>query len=412
MLSRLLAACAVLATACARDADESRVTTRDSNRIRIVESRAPAWTGSQVWHVDSAPLVSIGATDGPAEYLLDRVGGVVRLPDGRIVIGDGGSGQLRFYDSTGTFLHAIGRKGRGPGEFGESLMRVWRASRGDFFVTDNDNARINVFSEAGWFMRAVHLARLEHSPSISAMDLFDDGTILATVNPSSSDSAVQGDNRLEYPDILYLQFAEDGRLLSHILRTRGSSQYVYRYEGSMRRSLLPFGTTDLHAVVGDALAFSTGAQSEVSLWSPHARDPQGIFRWNRGPGRRVADVWERYQEASMEQVAPTRRHVHRYFLSLDLPLPEFVPSVERLLGDADGNLWARHYRLPWEPAQEWDVLAPGGDWLGTVSTPSGLNVEQIGTDFVLGIHRDDLGIERVRMHRLSKPVDRSRMAVH
>ena len=53
---------------------------------------------------------------------------------------------------------------------------------------------------------------------------------------------------------------------------------------------------------------------------------------------------------------------------------------------------------------------PGGEWLGTVAVPSGLQQEnvglpvsfEIGDDYILGVWRDDIGVEYVRMYGLMK----------
>ena len=400
-----LAALAAILLACASDAARPRVVVRDSTGVRIVESHAPSWADSLAWSVDSSPSLSIGVADGAPEYQLHLVRGVLRLPDGRIVIGDGGSGQIRFYDNSGVFLNAAGRKGHGPGEFGESVMRVWQGARGDLLVEDGGNRRINVFSESGWFVRAVALQRLERSPAISPLGLFDDGSILAVVsNPRRDDRTASG-SPVEYPWLLYLHFADNGLLLNHVLQARGSPTWAYTHRGSMNRTRLPFGESALHAVLGNTLAFSSGSACEVEIRSQQG-EREGIFRWQGAPRHRVKDVWKRYQDESVKSLTPTGREAYRYFYTLDLPLPELVPALERLLADADGNLWAKRYLLPWESRHEWDVLAPGGEWLGTVVTPQDLTVIQIGPDFVLGTHRDTLGVERVRLHRLRKPVAR------
>jgi hypothetical protein len=53
--------------------------------IAITESSAPRWADSGGWTISPSALVDIGVTDGPAEYQLSRVEGVLRLGDGRIV---------------------------------------------------------------------------------------------------------------------------------------------------------------------------------------------------------------------------------------------------------------------------------------------------------------------------------------
>ena len=54
---------------------------------------------------------------------------------------------------------------------------------------------------------------------------------------------------------------------------------------------------------------------------------------------------------------------------------------------------------------DWWVFEPDGRWLGTVRMPEGLDLSQVGEDFILGTHRDDLGVERVRLYGLTRDID-------
>lgn len=64
-----------------------------------------------------APEVTIGEHKGGAPYLLSGVSDATVQSDGGIVILDCLSAELRYFDSSGRFLRAIGGRGEGPGEF-------------------------------------------------------------------------------------------------------------------------------------------------------------------------------------------------------------------------------------------------------------------------------------------------------
>ena len=66
------------------------------------------------WAIDPTPSVDIGVEMGDEHYELQQAGSALRLPDGRIVVGNSGSRELRFYDSTGHYLYARGGRGRVP----------------------------------------------------------------------------------------------------------------------------------------------------------------------------------------------------------------------------------------------------------------------------------------------------------
>ena len=109
---------AFLAVACGGEAGSGGGSTvRDSSGIAIVESRGGSWQSGEEWTVAAEPSLVIGVLEGDPEYQLFDVGGAMRLDDGRIVIANAGSLQLRFYDESGAFLHAVGGQGDGPGEF-------------------------------------------------------------------------------------------------------------------------------------------------------------------------------------------------------------------------------------------------------------------------------------------------------
>jgi hypothetical protein len=59
-----------------------------------------------------------------------------------------------------------------------------------------------------------------------------------------------------------------------------------------------------------------------------------------------------------------------------------------------------HYRLPWESEPAWAIMDTDGRWLGTVHTPPGLRIYEIGADYVLGVWRDELNVEYVRTYAL------------
>jgi len=43
-----------------------------------------------------------------------------------------------------------------------------------------------------------------------------------------------------------------------------------------------------------------------------------------------------------------------------------------------------------------------GVWLGTVTTPPGLEVHEIGVDQIIGVAKDDYDVPYVQVHRLTR----------
>ena len=117
-LVSLVSAAALPLVSCAGgEGGGAAFTERDSAGVTIVENVRGSWSEAQSWRLSPEPAVDIGVLEGAPEYQLFRVGGALRLDDGRIVVANGGTGELRFYDEAGSYLSASGRKGEGPGEF-------------------------------------------------------------------------------------------------------------------------------------------------------------------------------------------------------------------------------------------------------------------------------------------------------
>ncbi len=111
----LAVAFSLLTAACGSEgASGPAVAVRDSAGITIVENSGSVPTGGG-WSIAAEPELVIGTFEGDPEYQLFQVEGALRLPDGRIAIGNTGSGEIRIFDASGVFLRSLGRKGEGPG---------------------------------------------------------------------------------------------------------------------------------------------------------------------------------------------------------------------------------------------------------------------------------------------------------
>lgn len=121
---------------------------RDSAGIRIIENPLPPEDSRLDWKIGPEPTLSIGRAEGEEPYLLHFVRNAMRLGDGRILVPNGGSNELRFFDAMGNHLATTGGRGEGPGEL-ERLLRIdpWP---GDSILARNaPNMGIAVFDGDG-----------------------------------------------------------------------------------------------------------------------------------------------------------------------------------------------------------------------------------------------------------------------
>lgn len=384
---------------------------RDSAGARIVENTTPAWQGESGWHLSAAPSVDIGVVEGDPHYQLDGVQRTVRLSDGRIVVANGGSQELRFYDAAGKFITSSGRKGGGPGEF-QSLSWVGVLPGDSLLVYDAGAPRLSVLDSAGRFVRAGTPPLGEGMRLSRMVGRFGDGSlVMATSNMLGSGGALP--NGLIRPPITYARVGPDGALLDTIGTFPGAAAYV-RSSGSrssgfsisfQRGGLYHAPVSDVH---GESFYYGSSDAYEIGIYGADGTLHRSIRRAQ--PNRKVTkEVIDQLVQAALDQererrgtVTPEARSTieKRY---AEQPLPETMPAYRSLLVDAAGNLWVAEFDLiPDKQPSRWTVFEPDGQMLGTVTMPTRFTPYEIGADYVLGRWRDDLDVEHVRLYGLEK----------
>ena len=91
--------------------------TTDSAGIEIVENARPPDDSRLGWRIGPEPTVSIGEVEGEDPYLLHDVSDAMMLGDGRIVVVNSGTSELRVFNGSGMHVSTWGGEGEGPGEF-------------------------------------------------------------------------------------------------------------------------------------------------------------------------------------------------------------------------------------------------------------------------------------------------------
>ncbi len=138
------------AGACSPGEHQAGPQVRDSSGVTIVENESPAWTEGEEWHVGQEPILNLGVLDGDTVYQFFQVAGALQMPDGRLAVGNGGTGEIRFYDSEGAFLGATQGKGSGPGEF-EDIFFLEKTRGDSLLAYDWRNRRLSVMDPHGKF---------------------------------------------------------------------------------------------------------------------------------------------------------------------------------------------------------------------------------------------------------------------
>ncbi|WP_309671692.1 hypothetical protein [Gemmatimonas sp.] len=349
------------------------------------------------FRLSAAPILTIGAEDKGPAYQLDRVYGAVRLPDGRIAVGNSSTGELRLYDARGSFLTSASRRGGGPGEFDETEAIFPRVHGATVVANDMSHARVNRYDFSGKVLPQLTLKSIPGAVQ-SVLDATAGSHLIARATASPRLQGAAGQRiSTRYRFAVY---DSTGVQRAALFELPSRERMVHAFGGSMRFPFIPFSPEPIVAASTDKIYLIRDGTPTIEVWSLAAKRI-GTLTWNARPVE-VRDIWTRWRQAELDgETRQTSKLFYEDFLSERLPLPKFVPVAEAMHVDPAGRIWIVRTRLPWEPARRCDVLDAAGRFLGTVALPPNFTMLQVGADFLLGRARDDDDVEQVQLYRLT-----------
>ena len=412
----------IASTAC--DSDEIHtlhILHNDSAGIPIVTAVAPIWGPDDAWTVDPEPVVEIGTVTGALEYQFSEVVAAVRLGNGDIVVADRGASELRSYDAAGTFRWRAGRFGQGPGEF-ESLDFLGTTT-GDSLVTyDAALMHAQVFGPDGDPARTLRVALTDGetagrtAAADKAVGVVDGLLILRFIEYGDSNEMPTGIVRWPLERLAAADLS-DGNARSLMVLPGHEAEVRVREGGRWSiSSYVFFKGPEYGAAAGRVAVIDTEAWS-VRLVSPRDAAITAVYRRDVAPREVtgallnlhldgiVAIAFPDPDAAAPEDVEGLRR------MWRDRPRAPQLPVLRSIHVDATGHLWLAPYYVAGADPPPFEIHAPDGTWLGSVSVPSGLQrafvqyqapYMEIGEDYILGVWTDELDVQYVRMYRINK----------
>lgn len=343
-------------------------------------------------HVLGDVVLDIGATDSLPGHSLHQVSAARWLPDGRLIIANAGTAELRSFDGSGRMLYAVGRTGSGPGEF-IALRSIWLV--GDTIVAyDSQLQRLtHVAATDGAYLGTIALPRDERQIA----GRFGDGSFLYTrgirqrniaTGTSTVDTAVA--ERLVLPDTTH-------ELTRFPTQTRFGAQLP---TGQRIATALPLEPRGLYGAASDALYVGYGADSVLKRYTLDGAAAGGVAV-PVGVTTLSPDMLTTWQNTVAEGMSAPREQSLPYLKSL--PPPTVLPRFDDLIVDDLDRVWVRRFPVPGSTTAEWLVLSSAGAVQATVALDAKVAPLHIGAEHIVLLGAREDGAQRVTVHHLLLP---------
>lgn len=378
--------------------DVSRVVT-DSAGVEIVHVPPPT-PPSDAAAID---VCEIGVASGPEEAQLDEVAGALRLADGTIVVANGGSGEVRFFDRTGAFLHAVGREGEGPNEY---RSVDYLGLLGDTVVVyDRRLLRLSVLDRDGTFLRSVSLAKLTLPYVVGTLDS-------GAVGAWEFVAREQETMGIHTASIQFGTISVPGGAFEVFGSANTAEEALVKYRGRVTRAFRAFSREgDVAAGGSHMYVLDASSNNRISVYNLSGR-LERVLAIDVARQAPTSEDVSRWVEGWMNEFHPGSQAVEDWwrFGFRELPRPDSIPLLRSLVVDSAGNVCGEHYPQTVQSASHYWCFTADGHFVRAIQLPPGMVRRgphpfndprpYIAGGYVTGVWADDLGVERVKVFRL------------
>ena len=326
---------------------------------------------------DSALLTIPGPGSSDTSSLLTHPVGAARLADGTIAIADGYGGHeqsIKGFNASGKLIWSAGRHGGGPGEF-QVLGWLGQCGGDGVYTWDVGRARLAQFDSQGKLIRE---GELPGPPLPVNLTCSRTGTFAMMTSPD------------QMPVPMRAQ-----RIFSRIIvaSARGDSlaglPEVYLGQTS------PLGTITRLALSQDRLYLGTGDSAWVDEYDLKGKRT-GSIRVGGALRPATAHHFDRAIDQMMNIMAgtPANRAMMKKMILARTKMPDHLPPYTALLTDPRGDLWVVT-TVAGDDSTVLHAFSPGGDSLAMVRLPAGMQIFEVGGDYILGAYTDSTGQEVV-----------------
>ena len=390
----LAATLTLLLAACGTGSDAApgwsgTVDTLPSGEIAVRNTTDPLWTPEQAWRVVEELRIGNAMSEGP-----DLFGSILSFDvdaRGRIFVLDNQAQEVRVFDSDGSFVRVVGRKGEGPGEFTQAGS-VDLSRNGEIWVMGMGEARVSIFDTTGTLLRSERTdGGFVIMPYPGGFDPL--GRYNVVLPSGSLRRMARFDQSFNPIDTITMpEDPEEGEFFEYVSETGTSMMRAsVPFQGFMTWRFSPTGTVwTLLAGSYELNEMTTGGEVLRTV----AKDHRPIPVTDEEREQAIENLeWFTGQGGTID---PSK-------------FPDSKPSTASFFIDDDSNLWVEREVAAADEDDErrlFDIFDAGGRYLGMVRLPFPLrsSPHPIVRDGVLyGITSDEMGVPYVVRGRVVKP---------
>lgn len=356
--------------------------------VGFLSTGASAQTPSVL--VDPEPIAVLGAGVGEE---FGFVLAAARFSDGRTLVLDQMSQDIRVFARDGAYLGTWGRKGQGPLEFLGLLDVV--IHRDTAFVIDPGNRRISVLSDQGSLLREIPLA----VPFVVGEARRTGGG--AWVLRRQDRFTFGGPEGMRRDTVDYFIVPEDMSEPRPLRSVPGALAVRWTSDRGTFDRTAPFTPRPKAAAWGDCVYLTSTDRPEIVVHDATGAFV-GAFEFGLTP-RTTTEGEKRTLVEMMVARLPAGPERERAFAQAmrNLPFPPRLPVTQSMYVDPEGYVWLQSFE-PTFRGRSYRLLGPGLEDLGTVHLPVEFRLLGVGSDWVMGLVYGPHEEQTVQIHRLRR----------
>jgi hypothetical protein len=393
-----------------RPASRASAATGGSDGASDIGTNEARWDAAEAWSVPAEPRLVIGVLDGDEEYEFFDIAAAARQSDGDLVVADAGSRTARLFGPDGAFKRTLGGAGAGPGEFQNPTQIVIQGAD-SIFVWDDQAYRVTRFDSAGNFVGVRGFSRERIAGAVTPPLYPGSGTLLAggqllvrLVEKGETSKAPPPTRRYRQKSGA-LRVSPDLSSIDTVMFFGDVEQVSVDAPWGPQSMVPPLARHTSFAVQPNEARTCIGEQEGAEV---RCIDPDGamtVVRWEASPIPVRVDErdLERWRDETLQLYGQKLSQGEAQRLVSQIPAPTERPPYSELVLDVSGNLWVK--RGPTRggsDATEYFVFDRGGTLLGPVLVPA-VRILEIGEDYLIAAHQDELEIQSLQVFEIAKP---------